>query len=271
MPYPDAAAALPWWMQQGGQPTPPGANGMGWLQYLNQMFGDPDAPSPDAQTVAMMHPNVGGGFAIPGVQNAGVKIIDNTGTVPPDPSAAPAPAPAPSPSGTSVTIPSQPPGYLSSTGATGGVPVAAMGYYSGAQPGLSAPAMIPGAKGGPATTPGAGPLNPAPGRDITVQPRAAAPTPGPMAAGNRFIPIQYGNMANARGPNSAPIYTALNLNSLFSGQPQGAPSATPRAAPDFSALPDDVFDQTGRVAGPMAKKKRPSDAVAAASLKQRYG
>jgi hypothetical protein len=269
---------LPWWMQQGGQPqgraSPPGYGGMSWLNYLASMFQPGAAQAAENNPIATL--NAGG---TPPVSPAAVNAAIS-------PSASPVgPPPAPAPSAAQG-----PPGYLSSTGATGGVPVAAMGYYSGAQPGLSAPAMIPGAKGGPATTPGAGPLTPAPGRDITVQPRA----PGALAQGDRFGTFSY------QVPNSsrnAPIYTAMNL---FGGQPAGplispttgqpmpmssadaaanfhrnnagnlVPGA-PRAAPDFSALPDDVFDQTGRVAGPMARKKRPLDAVAAASLKQRYG
>src|SRR6478672_10618040 len=92
----DMTDSLPWWARQGapqGGPgaTPMGANGVGWLQYLSQMFG----PEAAAQLSQGGNP---ANMPSPDASETGLTIIDNTadhgtGNNPPVPPFAVPPAP----------------------------------------------------------------------------------------------------------------------------------------------------------------------------------
>lgn len=213
----------------GGQGAAPRGYGAAALGVLGDLFGITPA---QAETINL------------GDQGGGPPTLDDSVTmappgqgalpqargraVPPDASAPPAAAQGP-------------PGYLNSSSAAGGVPAPALGYYSGVQPGLSAPAMIRSPSGA-TTTPGAGPLPNVAAPDAqpvsATAPRAA--TPGPLANNDRFGTFSYQN-PNSIG-NRAPIYTALNLGSLFGG---GQQAANPANVPAPNARP--------MVGGPLSK------------------
>jgi hypothetical protein len=256
MPVNDPTSGLPWWVNQGGQPGsgPPG-QGASWLNYLAQMFGqggqNPNAPAPNAQNMAMTTSTPNGGFAIPGpggVQNASVRVVgddDDHGTGD-NPPVNPNPNPPPPPRiDDSVTMPPQPPGYLGSTGATGGVPVGSWNPQPTPGPmagdprpdavtnrmtGNFGPALGPPPR--PTPSPAAAPMSsrsPAVAGGATAAPRAAPMGGGPN---DRFTTFQYNvpGSGGGQGGRNAPIYTALNLGSLFGGGAQGTPSQTPRPA-----------------------------------------
>jgi hypothetical protein len=349
MPVNDPASGLPWWVTQGGQAnvgggqaTPPGYGGTGWLNYLASMFapsaaqaaqgsgnlplmGSMQAVGPNSANARPMYsfsnpPPANG----PGPGNVGPVPLDGGhGDGPVNAVANPNLNPTPSPAiADSVTMPPQPPGYLGSTGATGGVPVGSWnqqpqpgpGYLGStgagggdprgydasvnAMTGMAPGAVNPGYRP-PGITPGrvnpnAPAANPQP---VIAAGPAGAPRAAPMGGGPanpRFTTFQYNvpGSGGGQGGRNAPIYTALNLGGLFGGgQPQGQPSQTPRPAvpgpmanggswagtPDFSSLPDDIFDQPdyrnmGDTPDVLAATRKKAAAIAAAaSLKQRYG
>jgi hypothetical protein len=266
--------------------------------------------SADAQNMALTTGlGSGGGFRIPGVQNANMRFfgdLDDHGSGPggganPDPSVPTNPAPVPMNAAVA-----QGPGQ--------GILPQARGVANQPFPGVPPSPMangsiLPQARGVA--------VPPTLGQGILPQARGAAVQPGPMAPGNstmagtpavqpaasggatangatsnpRFGTVQY-QTPNSVGARS-PIYTAMNR---FGGMPQGAPSATPRAgvpganapprvagpmaqgggAPDFSNLPDDIFGPDYRSMGDTpdvlaATRRKAAAQLAAASLKQRYG
>jgi hypothetical protein len=283
MPYADVNSPLPWWAQQNGQPqsgqaTPPGYGGTSWLNYLASMFapgaaqaGGVDAngrpqSATDALRVALANPNAAGA----GPADVPVPPSVNSAPIPPAPQPAPA-QPQPDPVGD----------YVATVGNHPSWPTTSMG-------------SAPRPQMGPPIPPGGLPAN---------QPSVnAQPVNGPMGPGGagamgatsnpRFVQLDQGQNADPTSRNrGGPQMTALNLGGLFGGGAQGSPSAAPMGrgggatpygvsqtadprfavgTPDFSNIPDDAFDQNGKVIGPMGRKK-PSALAAAASLKQRYG
>jgi hypothetical protein len=274
----DLTPTLQWGGSSNGQPQlPPGYGGSSsWLDYLASMFN----PVSSAQA-SVLHPDLNNSQAVQ--QPLG-----------------------PPPSNDSVTMAPPGQGALAQARGVANPPFpdqSAQGSILPQARGMAVPpdtsSLLPQARG-VAVQPG--PMAPGnsilqPGADRGVVPGAtAAPRAAPMGGGNpNFGTVQYQN-PNSIG-NRAPIYTTGNLGGLFGGMfnrgaapgagaPQGTPAQTPRptvpgpmaasqggnwaGTPDFSNLDDDIFDQPG--AGPTMRRRGSSPgALAAASLKQRYG
>jgi hypothetical protein len=92
---------------------------------------------------------------------------------------------------------------------------------------------------------------------------------------DRFSTFQYnvpgsGNQGGGQGGRNAPIYTALNLGGLFGGggQPQGAPSQTPRPAvpgPMAQGGMSKAPSSMGPFLPPGARNTNPADLASATS------
>ena len=312
----DLTDALPWWARQGAGPTggpaaapsggagPPGAQGMGWLQYLQQMFGQggnpADVPSPDAKPMAMMKASQNGSswddaLSLGGSAPTGPTPPPDVRTIvnphgdgpppPPPPVAGPQPGPMSGPAGPVGALPHP---IMAALGGAGNGPPPQSPYNP--LGGGSANTGLP-AGAGPPPQPAYNPLSGGSANTGLPVGAAPAPVPGPLAGGGasaagatsnpRFIGIDRpnapaeggGGMARGGGPQA----TALNLAGLFGrgGVNPNAPAANAQAVSalrgPLSSAPWDYGPLQKGKAWPKDMGPFTPDQTAARGLKQRYG
>jgi hypothetical protein len=251
----DPTAGLPWWAQQGGQPqgqaSPPGYGGTSWLDYLASMFGPGSAQAAENDPMAALRSQLD-------KRQPGPPAPDNSfaAALPTGPPPSPSGGPSWFPGGQNTPMP------------------------------WNGPTASPPPRPGPnpdAPSPNAQPVNAGGGA-------AAAPRAAPMGGGpaNRFVQIDRPNAPAAGMNRGAPQMTALNLAGLFGGQ---APPGPPQVGAPRPAVPGPLASSTTGQPMPLSSldadyglpdargapypyalgRKAPPGALAAASLKQRYG